>query len=248
MRTDNFVSQIINFCLSVFRANKVDVFLQPLIIVSTAKGGVIKTCTNAISIDKIKKNYIYIATLKQFFLNRFGAFISFEYQEAIDCFCRSLAGYSLLSYLLQLRDRNNGNILVDSYGHIIHIDFEFLLNKSPGSLHFENAPFKLTTEYMEILEGPNYLFFSQLFIKGFLAIRANWQAFLSFIWVYITLNSDLECFADKTKLMEALQERLMLDIDDSHIETYVDDLITQSKNSWRTSFYDSYQKFCVGIS
>jgi phosphatidylinositol 4-kinase len=247
MRTDYFASQVINFCLSVFKEKGVDIFLQPLVTISSANGGIIKTCTNTISIDKIKKEYVYITSLKQFFMNRFGSSSTAEYIDAISCFCKSLAGYALVSYLLQVRDRNNGNILVDSYGHIIHIDFEYLLNKSPGSLHFENAPFKLTTEYMEILEGQNYIYFSGLFIKGFRAIRANWQIFLSFLRVYFTVNSDLECFADKDKLIQTIRERLMLNVDDSQIESEIDDLISLSKNSWRTSIYDSYQKYCVGI-
>ena len=36
-------------------------------------------------------------------------------------------------------------------GHLIHIDFGFMLSNSPGGVHFERAPFKLTAEYMAIL-------------------------------------------------------------------------------------------------
>ena len=65
--------------------------------------------------------------------------------------------------LLQVKDRHNGNILMDDDGHIIHIDFGFMLSNSPGGVNFEAAPFKLTREYLEIMDSNSEGKASELF-------------------------------------------------------------------------------------
>lgn len=86
------------------------------------------------------------------------------------------AGYSLVTYFLQIKDRHNGNILVDRDGHLIHIDFGFMLSNSPGNIGFEAAPFKLPLEYIAVLggiDGPSFLEFKKLFHEGFEAARKH---------------------------------------------------------------------------
>lgn len=55
-------------------------------------------------------------------------------------------------FLTQIKDRHNGNLLLDEEGHIIHIDFGFMLSNSPGGVNFESAPFKLTRELLEVMD------------------------------------------------------------------------------------------------
>lgn len=49
----------------------------------------------------------------------FGPPDSDEFIKAQDAFMRSLAGYSIACYVLQIKDRHNGNLLIDESGHLI---------------------------------------------------------------------------------------------------------------------------------
>jgi len=88
----------------------------------------------------------------------------------------------LITYLLQIKDRHNGNILLDRDGHLVHIDFGFMLSNSPGNLGFEAAPFKLPLEYVEVLGGvdsEHYREFKRLFKDGFEAARKHCDRIVS---------------------------------------------------------------------
>jgi phosphatidylinositol kinase/protein kinase (PI-3 family) len=48
-------------------------------------------------------------------------------------FAQSLAGYSVVAYLLRFKDRHNGNVMITSEGRLIHIDFGFVFGQAPGN-------------------------------------------------------------------------------------------------------------------
>mmetsp|Transcript_3216 Transcript_3216/g.2181 ORF Transcript_3216/g.2181 Transcript_3216/m.2181 type:complete len:119 (-) Transcript_3216:366-722(-) len=109
-------------------------------------------------------------SLYDYFVKNFGRDNSDNYKKAANAFSDSLAGYSLVCYILQIKDRHNANILIDKRGHMIHIDFGFMLTDHTGKVDFEKAPFKLTEEFMRILGGQDSKTFKRYrksMIKGF---------------------------------------------------------------------------------
>lgn len=91
--------------------------------------------------------------LYEIFQREFGPPRTPQFENARRKFMESEAGYCVASYLLQCKDRHNGNILIDSEGHIVHIDFGFILQTSPGgNIGFEAADFKLSHEMAQLLD------------------------------------------------------------------------------------------------
>ena len=102
----------------------------------------------------------------------------------------------MVTYLLQVKDRHNGNILLCSDGHIVHIDFGFVLGLSPGAMGFERAPFKLTAELIEVMEGvqsPLFAHFRELFIRGMCAARAHRRKIIALVKMTM-LGGVVRCF------------------------------------------------------
>merc|ERR1712216_516798 len=91
-------------------------------------------------------------------------------------YSRSLAAYSVIQYVLAIRDRHNGNIMIDDEGHLIHCDFGFMLTNAPGNVYFEPTSFKLTEELTDVLGGSDSKLFQQCrrhIVDGMVAVRRH---------------------------------------------------------------------------
>lgn len=137
---------------------------------------------------------------------RFGSEKTSSYREAINNLADSLAAYSLVCYILQIKDRHNANILINQKdGSLVHIDFGFILTSR--LLNFETAPFKITSDIIRLLgglEGDGFKRFRERMIEGYQALHEDNEKLIILVQMLAQSQSDLPCF--KRGADEAIHE------------------------------------------
>ncbi|ODV65274.1 kinase-like protein [Hyphopichia burtonii NRRL Y-1933] len=258
-----FACQLITMISGMWKKHNISFWTKRMkILITSANAGLVETITNAISIHSIKKSLTEISisrgenskgrifTLLDYFVKIYGSPTSTKYKQAQENFAKSLASYSIICYVLQIKDRHNGNIMLDNEGHIIHIDFGFLLSNSPGSVGFEAAPFKLTAEYVELMggiESSTYETFKNTCKQCFKALRKESDQIVSIVEL-MQKDSTLPCFKSGENTSILLKQRLQLHLNDEESESFVETtLIGKSLGSMYTRLYDQFQMVTQGI-
>ena len=127
-----------------------------------------------------------------------------------------------------------------------------MLGNSPGgNLNFESAPFKLTTEHVELMGGarsPTFKSFRELVIKGFLAARKHADKVVALAQLSLAgAGAQMPCFVSGHDAIEALHGRFQLSMGRRQCARFVDDMINRSLDHWTTTCYDRYQRCWLGI-
>uniref|UniRef100_A0A6B2L1R5 1-phosphatidylinositol 4-kinase n=1 Tax=Arcella intermedia TaxID=1963864 RepID=A0A6B2L1R5_9EUKA len=252
LRQEQLAMQMIQAFYEIFNEEKIPLWLNPYMVLSTSQdAGLIETVRDAISIDSLKKS-TGVETLVAYFAKAYGSSDTAKYNQALRNFVESLAAYSIVCYLLQIKDRHNGNILIDRQAHIIHIDYGFMLSSSPGNLQFEKAPFKLPLEFVELMGGVSgdiFTYFKTLFRSGFVAVRKHYKKILSLVELMMNAGGGkMACFQMGEATMLNLKARFALTISDEEVLSFADNLVNESAGNWRTDAYDKYQQLTNNIS
>ncbi|KAI8337244.1 kinase-like domain-containing protein [Chlamydoabsidia padenii] len=256
LRQEQFTIQLIREMQKIWHDSGVDAWVKYYrVLVTSDNSGLIETIRNTISVHSIKKNAYTKQnntkyTLRDFFKQRWGSPSSSTFKAAQEAFMKSLVGYSVACYLLQIKDRHNGNLLLDDQGHLIHIDFGFVLSNTPGSLRFEKAPFKLSQEYIDVLDGMDSELFGKyriLMKQAFKAVRKYSDNILLLVEM-MSRDSNMPCFqSNPDHVLKQLKERFQPNLTDSQLDNFVEKLILNSCGSLYTRLYDTFQYYSQGI-
>lgn len=153
--------------------------------------------------------------------------------------------YAIACYLLHAKDRHNGNIMISRDGHLVHIDFGFILGISPGgNLGFETAAFKLSHEMSQLIDpggtraSPSYRAFLELCVRGFLAARGAAEPIIAA--VSLMAESGLPCFGYRQPL-KSLRERFCLDATDAQAAAFFRRKTEDAYDALSTGIYDTVQ-------
>ncbi|KAG7092795.1 hypothetical protein E1B28_009114 [Marasmius oreades] len=245
-RQDVLALQIIAMFKNIFTSVGLTLYLFPYRVIATAPGcGVIDVVPNSTSRDEMGRSKVN--DLSGFFASKYGGQNAVAFQQARLNFIQSMAAYSVASYILQIKDRHNGNIMIDGEGHIVHIDFGFLFDIGPGGVKFEPSSFKLNREMIDLMGGrysQGYHIFQQLTVKAFLAIRPHADQIVDM--VQLMLNSSLPSFKGEGTI-KRLRDRFALGLNERQAAEYMMGVIKNAQENIRSTAYDAFQLMQNGI-
>ncbi|CAG5887662.1 unnamed protein product [Menidia menidia] len=247
LRQELLAYQVLKQLQSIWQQERVPLWIKPYkILVMSSDSGMIEPVLNAVSLHQVRKQSQL--SLLDYFLQEHGSFTTEAFLTAQRNFVQSCAGYSLICYLLQVKDRHNGNILLDSEGHIIHIDFGFILSSSPRNLGFETSAFKLTSEFVDVmggLDGDMFIYYKMLMLQGLIAARKHMEKVLQIVEI-MQQGSHLPCFHGSSTI-RGLKERFHMSLTEEQLQLLVEQLVDGSMRSITTKLYDSFQYVTNGI-
>lgn len=252
LRQEALAMQLICLFDCIFKESKIPIQLTPNCIqVTSPTSGFVETIPDTINYSNLKKDAEGYTSLAQFWEAYFGPRGSPSHDKALNNFVESLAGYSLVCYFLQIKDRHNGNIMFDRFGRIVHIDFGFMLSNSPGgNLGFETAPFKFQEDFITLLGGETdseaYNYYRILMLRGFIECRRHIRKFKLLCQIMLW-GSSMPCFFAGQQSITDLENRFLPNASQEQVVEHVINLIEISSCNWRTQQYDSLQRITNGI-
>nr|XP_002122027.2 phosphatidylinositol 4,5-bisphosphate 3-kinase catalytic subunit beta isoform-like isoform X1 [Ciona intestinalis] len=158
LRQDMLTLQTISIMDMLWKAEGLDLRMIPYGCLATGKGtGMIEVVTHSNTIANIQKtrggkmsafrHQTLIEWLEQ------NNSTPSEFEQAIENFTYSCAGYCVATFVLGVGDRHSDNIMVTEKGQLFHIDFGHILGnfKTKFGIKRERVPFVLAHDFVHVI-------------------------------------------------------------------------------------------------
>ena len=249
VRQDVLALQVIEILANAFKSAGLSSYLFPYGTIPTGyEQGIIEvvpSCQSRSAMGDVNDGGLF-----DIFMREFGAPGSPAFEQARQNFIVSSAGYAVATYIIQAKDRHNGNLLITRDGHLVHIDFGFILEISPGgNLGFETAGFKMSHDMTQLIDpgrkkkSPLFAQFLDLCVKGYLVARSRAEDIIAVVG--LMQDSQLPCFGHG-KPMENLRKRFRLDLSNRDAATFFRGVVFDAYDKPTTKYYDVIQQLQNG--
>jgi len=158
------------------------------------------------------------------------------WQQAVNNFVLSCAGYCVATYVLGIGDRHNDNVMVTEDGRLFHIDFgHFLGNiKKFMGLKRERTPFVFTPGFAQVMGGrdsPDFKRFVDTCISAYRILRKHATTFINlFAMMLSTGIPELKTLDD----IKYLRQAFALNLTDEQADQRFTELIYIALECWTT--------------
>lgn len=164
-----------------------------------------------------------------------------DFLKRMDTYTRSLAGFSVMTFVLIIGDRHDNNILVTQDGHFLHIDFGFILGDDAKPL---TQPVKIRAEYLLPINTDISAALSKVLNfagPAFNAVRKHGRLFLTLI--ELMFHANISCFQGEKNngisKLKNVQQSLMLNLTEIEAMKELKSTFIDSIKSKLTTLYDT---------
>jgi phosphatidylinositol 3-kinase len=249
LRQDQLAMMMIKLMDGLLKRASLDLFVTPYSIIATSPtSGMIEFVEQSSPVSAILANHNN--SILQYFQAQApqkGAKYGVR-PDVISTYVRSVAGGSVITYLLGVGDRHLDNLMITRSGHFFHIDFGFMFGRDPKPLP---PAFRLTREMVEGMGGMDsseYRQFCSLACQAFNALRKSAGLVLNLL--HLMSDAGIEDLtnnpaADAEGVIAKVEERFRLDLTDEQAERFFLNLINDSLAAIAPRLMDVFHSIAV---
>lgn len=222
LRQDMLTLQMIQLMDQLWQDNGLDLRMLPYKVVCTgANIGMIEVVKKAQTIMKVQRGAGSMKSTLQTTYTTVHKWIKEknprpeDYEQAIENFTSSCAGYCVATFILGVGDRHPDNIMINEEGQVFHIDFGHFLGhfKKKFGINRERVPFVLTRDFVYVIakgsdalnQSAEFTEFEKLCVNAYLVLWKNSDLFLNlFAMMLNTGIPELQSFDDLAYLRKTL--------------------------------------------
>ncbi|CAI2307808.1 unnamed protein product [Caenorhabditis sp. 36 PRJEB53466] len=233
LRQDQLVQQMVRLIDIILKKEQLDLKLTPYLVLATGVGEGFVQCIKSKPLRGIQEQYkahkldCIREAMKE--LRPGDGPFGIE-ANVVDNYVRSLAGYSVIMYILGLGDRHLDNLLLCENGKLFHVDFGFILGRDPKPMP---PPMKLTSEMVQAMGGiksKQFMEFVQHVDSAYRILRRHSNVLLNLF--NLMLDAGIPDIASEPdKAIYKIEQRLRLDLSDEAATKHIFTIVESSINA-----------------